>query len=72
MKRNVKTAKHQTIKMVAFNNLTRKWEEIMPEDEDSCEKIIPMFRSDAYDSWHTVPDCTLTDELWNQWLGQVR
>lgn len=71
MKRNSK--KLQTIKMVAFNHLTRKWEEIMPEDEDSIDgKIIPMFRSDKYDSWHTIPDCTLSEELWNEWLEQIR
>lgn len=72
MKRTAKTTKIQTIKMVAFNHLTRKWEEIMPEDEDGCEKIIPMFRSSIHDNWVTIPDCTLTEELWNEWLAQVR
>jgi hypothetical protein len=72
MKRNSKTAKVQTIKMVAFNPISRKWGEIFPEDEDGCEKIIPMFRSDKYDSWHTVPDCVLTEQLWNEWLTQIR
>ena len=73
MKRN-KSSKRQTIKMVAFNPLTRKWQEIFPEDEDSIEgKIIPMFRSDEHDdAWHTIPDCILSEELWNQWLGQIR
>lgn len=72
MKRTNKTTKRQTIKMVAFNHLTRKWEEIMPEDEDSCEKIVPMFWSDSLNNWYTIPDCTLTDELWNEWAAQVR
>lgn len=68
-----KTTKRQTIKMVAFNHLTRRWEEIMPEDEDSIDgKIIPMFRSDEHDNWHTIPDCVLSEALWDEWLEQIR
>jgi len=56
------------IKMVARNPLTRKFEEVHPEDEVAISAMTPMFQG-GDQKYYTVPDCT-TESVYAEWRKQ--
>ena len=65
MKKNKYYAK---IKMIARNPITRKIEEVYPEDEVAISEMIPMFMG-PNQKYYTVPDCT-TESVYAEWRKQ--
>jgi hypothetical protein len=56
------------IKMIARNPITRKVEEVHPEDEVPVSQMIPMFMgSDQH--YYTVPDCA-AENVYTEWIAQ--
>ena len=66
----MKNTRKQTIKMIAFNQITEKLEEVYPEDEVTTEEMIPMFWTNYDMRWVTVPGTT-ADEVYEKWLSQI-
>ena len=60
--------KQRKIKMVAYNNITRRHEEVFPEDEVTPEQMTPMFLG-QHDKYYTVPGLDAADVL-DEWLAQ--
>lgn len=67
---NAKTSKRQTIKMVAFNPISRKWNEVFPEDEVTTERMVAMFWSRDMEKFVTCPACSAA-HVYSEWLAQV-
>lgn len=67
---NAKTSQRQTIKMVAFNPITRKWNEVFPEDEVTTERMVPMFWDKYDEKFMTCPDVPVA-QVYGEWLAQV-
>jgi hypothetical protein len=61
----------QSIKMVAFNHMTRKMEEIFPDDDVDIERMIPMFWSSNAKKFVTVPGYE-ADMVYDEWMKAVR
>lgn len=60
----------QTIKMMAFNGITRQWNEVFPEDGVAVARMVPKFWSMSDQDWYSVPDCAAAD-VHAEWLQQV-
>jgi hypothetical protein len=57
-----------TIKMICRNPITRKLEEVYPEDEFSINRAFPVFlTSDG--KYCSVPGCEAVD-VWDKWISQ--
>jgi len=60
--------KMKRIKLVCRNPITRKFEEVHPEDEFDPSRAIPFFH--CHDGkYYSIPDVQVS-EIWNEWLAQ--
>lgn len=57
------------IMMKAYNPLTRRYEEVFPEDEVKIEQMIPLFKG-GDNTYYTVPGVSAAD-VYDEWLAQV-
>ncbi|MFA6270738.1 MAG: hypothetical protein WC657_06060 [Candidatus Paceibacterota bacterium] len=60
--------KQRKIKMVAYNNNSRQYEQVFPEDEVMTDQMVPMFLG-QHDKYYTVPGLDAADVL-DEWLAQ--
>jgi hypothetical protein len=61
--------KHYTkIKMMAYNTISRKFEEIHPEDEVPMSQMVPMFMGDNQ-KYYTAPDYSIKN-VYAEWRTQ--
>lgn len=56
------------IKMMSRNPITRKIEEVHPEDEVNMNQVIPFFMGDDQ-KWYSIPDYPI-EIAWNEWIEQ--
>lgn len=59
------------IKMVAFNPISRKYEDVYPESEVETSSMIPMFWCSGERRYMTVPGCTAAD-VYGEWAEAIR
>ena len=59
----------QTIKMVARNPITRRFEEVFPKSEVTRGEMIPLFWSECL-GWVSMPDADKA-EAYNEWIEQM-
>ncbi len=63
------TSQHHTkIKLMARNSISRKVEEVHPEDEFDARTAIPMFMGPDQE-YYTVPGQTAA-MVWDEWIAQ--
>lgn len=60
----------QTIKMIASNPETRKFEEVFPESEVEVNEMYPRFWVNSIGEWVSIPDVTAED-VYADWLKQM-
>ena len=56
------------IKIMARNPISRRIEEVHPEDEISASEVMPLFMGDDQ-RWYSVPDYPI-EIAWSEWIAQ--
>lgn len=69
--KSTKTSKRPTIIMMAHNPISKKFEQVFPEDEVTIDRMVPMFWSRSQNQYFTCPDAAAADYQ-EEWKAQIR
>ncbi len=61
----------RAIRMIAFNPLRRKYEEVFPEDEVTLDEMRPCFYCRDLGAYVSIPGYSAAD-VYDEWLDERR